>query len=113
MILCFTLSMPNRNSWNGRWNGDDYLYAKIVNFGKTKKGEARAEDILKEKSYYYNFGDGWAANISVKEVTGKESAQIRRKTKGFYGYDWMVESILIDRRIITRDMRRKENERQK
>ena len=93
MILCFELSMPNNNSWNGKWSGKGRYYAKTVNFGKTKKAEKHAQEILDKGSYYYNFGDGWGASVSVKQVTAKEAATARRKSVGFCGYDWMVESI--------------------
>jgi hypothetical protein len=26
MTLLFTLSMPNRGSWNGRWSGENNFY---------------------------------------------------------------------------------------
>lgn len=107
MILVFTLSMPSNNSWNGKWTGDGVLYAKVVNFGKSKKATTKAQTILDKGYYSYSFGDGWRAGIDVKEVTGKESAQIRRKSKGFYGYDWMVDSIRLDGKIIAPSARRK------
>lgn len=93
MILSFELSMPNRNSWNGRWSGEGDLYARVINFGRTKKAETKAREILDKGSFYYNFGDGWGANVAVREVSSKEAAYIRRKTKGFCGYDWMITSI--------------------
>ena len=93
MILSFTLSMPNNNSWNGKWSGENNFYAKVINFGRTKKATKEAEEILENGYYYYNFGDGWGAGVTVKEVNAKEAAQIRRKSQGFCGYDWMIDSI--------------------
>ncbi len=93
MILCFTLSMPNVSSWNGKWSGEGRLYAKIINFGRTQKAIAKTKEILDIGYFHYSFGDGWSAGISVKEVNAKEAATIRRKSRGFYGYDWMVQSI--------------------
>lgn len=93
MILCFELSMPNNNSWNGKWSGEDNLHAKVVNLGKTKRAEAKGKEIIENGGYYYNFGDGWGANVSAREVNAKEGNKIRRKTKGFCGYDWMIDSI--------------------
>ena len=46
MILSFTLSMPGNNSWNGKWSGAGKLYAKVINFGRTKKAIAKANEIL-------------------------------------------------------------------
>ena len=99
MLLSFELSMPGVSSWNGKWSGADNLYARVVNFGKTKTGEAKAKEILGKGYFRYAFGDGWAAGITVKEVDAKTAAKIRRKSKGFYGYDWMIESIQKDMTI--------------
>ena len=40
-IVCFELSMPSNNAWNGRWSGEGRCYARINNLGRTKKGEAK------------------------------------------------------------------------
>lgn len=101
MILCFTLSMPNVGSQNGKWSGEDRLYAKIINLGRSKKATAKAKEILDIGYFRYDFGDGWSAGISVKEVDAKEAAQIRRKSMGFYGYDWMINSIKYNKSIQT------------
>ena len=93
MILCFELSMPNVGSWNGKWTGEKNYYAKVINFGHTKKGIEKAREILSKKYFNYNFGDGWSAGIYIREMNGKEAAKARRKSNGFCGYDWMVESI--------------------
>ena len=92
MILCFELSMPGRNSWNGRWSGEDRLYAVVKNMGKTKKAAERSAKII--GSHGYSFRDGWHACVSVKEVDAKQAAKIRRNSAGFCGYNWMVDSIL-------------------
>lgn len=99
MILCFELSMPNVASWNGKWSGEGTLYAKIINFGHSKKAKAKADSLL--GYYHYHFGDGWSAGVDVKEVDAKEAGKIRRKSKGFCGYDWMVESIRYNGKIQT------------
>jgi hypothetical protein len=93
MKICFELSMPNRASWNGRWSGENDLYAKVVNFSNSKAGNAIANKILEHKSYYHRWNDGWGALISVREVDSKESASIKRRSKGFCGYDWMIDNI--------------------
>jgi len=93
MILCFTLSMPNVGSWNGKWTGANNLYARIINFGKSKKATGKAQKILDKGYYHYNFGDGWSAGITIKQVDAKEANKIRRASKGFCGYDWMIDSI--------------------
>lgn len=94
MKLCFELSMPNVGSWNGKWTGANNLYARIVSIRKGKASEAKAKEILAAKSYYYNFGDGWSASVSVRAVDGREATKIKKASKGFCGYDWMIESIM-------------------
>lgn len=94
MIIAFTLSMPGCNSWNGKWSGQEILYAKVVNFGRGKKAEVEAQKILNKTYYNYDFGDGWRAGVTVREVDAKEANQIRRKSAGFCGYDWMIQSII-------------------
>ncbi|MEK6880186.1 MAG: hypothetical protein AABY22_11280, partial [Nanoarchaeota archaeon] len=97
--LCFELTMPNRGSWNGRWSGEGNYYAIIRKF--SKGGKQKSLDILNQKSYYYRWDDGWSASISVREVLGKEITQIKRKSNGFCGYDWMVDSIIDKGKIET------------
>lgn len=109
MILCFELSMPNRNSWNGKWSGENDFYAKVVNFGKGKKRNDRAKEVLDKRYFYYSFGDGWAASVSVKKIESKESSKIRRKSKGFCGYDWMIDSIVSNLEIIPLSQRSSRN----
>lgn len=83
--------MPNVGSWNGRWSGASNLYARAVNLT-----DKLADKILEGSSYSYNFGDGWRASVSVKMVTSAEARKVRRETKGFCGYDWMIDSIISD-----------------
>jgi len=93
MILSFTLSMPNVGSWNGKWTGVNNLYARVFNFGRGKKANEKAQGILDKGYYHYNFGDGWSAGVTVKQVDAKEAGKIRRGSQGFCGYDWMITSI--------------------
>ena len=99
MILCFELSMPNVGSWNGKWSGEDRFYARVVNFGRSKTANEKAKAILNRGYYHYNFGDGWSAGIRVSQVDAKEAAQIRKKSAGFCGYDWMIQSIKDNNKI--------------
>lgn len=93
MKICFELSMPSVGSWNGKWSGEGNLYAKVLSFSNSKAGSVVAQRILNNGPYYYNWGDGWGAEISVREVKGSETAKIKRKSKGFCGYDWMIDNI--------------------
>lgn len=91
MNLIFILTMPNNNSWNGKWSGAGNLYALIRPVTK-KKAEA-----LNGKTFSYNFGDGWRASVQVFAPRDRiDTTQTRRNSKGFCGYDWMVDSILRD-----------------
>jgi hypothetical protein len=90
----FTLSMPGRNSWNGRWSGESTHYAIVKSLP-----DAQANALLDGKnreSWGYNFGDGWFASVEAREVPKGERL---RKSAGFCGYDWMVQSILADGEI--------------
>ena len=92
-ILCFKLSMPGNNAWNGKWSGDGKLFAILKRF-TTKKGYAMADAVLVGGHYNYSFGDGWRARIDVTEIDAKAATEMRKKSCGFCGYDWMVDSIL-------------------
>ena len=93
MILAFKLSMPGVSSWNGRWSGEGRDYVKLVTF-RGKAGENKGQQLLSHGSYHYDFGDGWRARVDVEEVGSAGAARLRRKSAGFCGYDWMVDSIL-------------------
>ena len=89
--LIFTLSMPNVGSWNGKWSGTSNSYAV-----KRKVNRKIVESLI-GKSFYYNFGDGWGANVSVKTVKNREKVSGK-----FCGYDWMIDSIIKNGKIITK-----------
>ena len=94
MALAFILSMPHSNAANGRWSGSGKCCAIVRPVGRSNAAKERATKILADSPFYYNFGDGWAASVSVREVDDNETKQLRRQTLGFYGYSWMVDSIL-------------------
>lgn len=95
MTMAFILTMPSNNSWNGKWTGDDRLYVVTRRF----QNDANAP---KPGRYTHNFGDGWVAAITAKEVTTDEARELVKKSKGFCGYEWMVDSIIKDGRVIAR-----------
>ncbi len=95
MIIQFTLSMPNVGSWDRKWTGSSKLYAIVRSFNKKK-----AEQILEKPSYSYNFGDGWRAGVSAEQIDSKLAAKVRRKSQGFCGYNWMVDSIVSNLKIV-------------
>lgn len=89
MLLSFTLTMPGRNTWNGKWTGDKELYAKVRNVPPDETAV-----ILEEVNFQYRWSDGWCANVEVKEVSKTEANRIRRNSQGFCGYEWMIDSII-------------------
>jgi hypothetical protein len=93
MLLAFELSMPGVNSWNGRWSGEQKPHVKVLNVG--------AKCLAKPGRYGYDFGDGWRASVTVREVDGKTARKLRRESAGFCGYDWMCDEIRFDGRIKT------------
>lgn len=99
--ICFELSMPNVGSWDNKWTSAHKLFAKVVDLGKGKAGDEKAQIIVAKNSYYYNFGDGWGASVGVRIVDSKEAAILCRRSQGFCGYDWMVDSIIKHGKITT------------
>ena len=96
MLLSFTLSMPSNNSWDGKWSGEDRNYIKVV-----VVNSKNAALILDKGYFHYNFGDGWAAGIEIEEVTAAEAFKLKKKSDGFCGYDWMINSIISHGKIQT------------
>ena len=97
MLVMFRLSMPNNNSWSGKWTGENNFYAIVKNLSK-----ATINRIMGTGYYRYSFGDGWTAGILVSEISPQNARKVRRKSRGFCGYDWMVQSIIEHNKIISR-----------
>lgn len=93
MIVVFELSMPRRGSWNGQWSGQDQIFARVKST-RSKELSDKLKKIAEKGSYTYAWDDGWCARVDVRQVDAKEAAKIRRQSKGFCGYDWMIESIM-------------------
>ena len=86
-MVVFYLSFPRKGSWNGSWSGEGKLYARVY-----RNSEVPKEHI--GKAFTYRWDDGWEACIKVVQVDNKEANRVRKKSVGFYGYDWMIESII-------------------
>lgn len=89
--------MPNSGSWNGSWSGsgDKYVIAKTL-------PKDRDVESLHDKSFRYDFGDGWVANVRCVVVDGAKEKNIAVKgSVGFCGYEWMVDSIMKNGMILT------------
>lgn len=95
-VALFLLTMPNNNSWNGKWSGEKDIHAfSQIAF---RRGKPIFPN-LKEGNFFYDFGDGWGANIEVKYTTSSEAKKIIKKSKGFCGYEWMCYEIMQNGRI--------------
>lgn len=91
-MVAFVLTMPHCGSWNGKWSQEDKLHCIV----------RRDREVPKEyigKSFFYNWDDGWCAEIEVKHVDYKTANQLRNKSSGFCNYGWMVDSIIKKGRI--------------
>lgn len=86
--LIAELTMPNNNSWNGRWSGESDKYTKAL-----KVSDKKASELI--GNYYYNFGDGWGANVEIREAEYREKV-----TNKFCGYEWMINSIKSNGKIV-------------
>ena len=93
-MIAFVLSMPSRGSWNGKWSGENDLYARIHRLSKEKESD------LSGKSFSYRWDDGWCARVEAVKIDAKEATKIRKKSKGFSGYDWMIQSIIENGEIV-------------
>ena len=60
-MIVFTLNMPHRGSWNGRWSGEDKIYARV------RPNNTVPKDVVGQ-DFYYNWDDGWCACVSVTKV---------------------------------------------
>ena len=86
-MIVFELTMPNFNTWNGRWSGENKRFIRV------KPNRSVPRDIV-GKDYFYDFGDGWSANINVSRMDAAEARKLAKASSGFMSYDWMITSIL-------------------
>lgn len=100
MRLAFILTMPGVASWNGRWSGQDDLHCRVENLGTTLKAAVKGRKALDGGPYFYRWPDGWCAKVEVREVDAMEGRKLAKASKGFCGYEWMIESIYRHGRIL-------------
>lgn len=95
-ILSFELTMPNVGSWNGKWTGADQKYYIIKSLSNNVMKRDHFKQVLDigSDNWYYSFGDCWGANVKAQLVDNNEAKKRRKLSKGFAGYDWMVDSII-------------------
>ena len=97
--LVFTLTIPHAASWNGKWSGEGRKYARAKKY--TLAEFSKLPDIA-NKDFSYRWDDGWVANVHVTLVDlAKDKDKLIKGSVGFYGYDWMIASIIKHGKIIS------------
>lgn len=91
-LVCFELTMPNRGSWNGKWSGQDNKYYIIRKIHISHIAKFIPDG--KRDSYHYSWNDGWGANVSCEVIDSIEARKRRKISKGFCGYEWMINNII-------------------
>lgn len=92
MLFAFILTMPDCGSWNGKWSGNDKFYARVRS---VPKGEVESKHLAGTPiCFRYRWKDNWEAKVEVRHVSSPEGRQIRKVSLGFFGYEWMIDSIL-------------------
>ena len=90
--LIFTLTMPHAASWNNKWSGDGRKYVRARKYTTAQLNHL--PNII-NKDFRYRWDDGWEANINVTLVkSSKDKDKLIEGSVGFYGYDWMIDSIV-------------------
>lgn len=82
MILSFKLTIPREGL-------KYYRHRKVP-----KKEGMKLFNGEGHRNWYYNFGDGWGASVSVTKVPSKEKTRPEESSSDFTGYDWMIDEIL-------------------
>lgn len=93
-MIVFELSMPHSGSWNGKWSGEGRAYIRV-------KCDRDVPKALWDNDYYYRWDDGWEACVSVRHMPSVEARKLERKSVGFCGYDWMINSLIMRGYIAT------------
>ncbi len=86
-MVVFELSMPGKGSWNGKWSQEEKLFVR------TRK-EREVPKEYWDKSFYHRWDDGWEACVTLTRMSAAEARKLEKKSNGFCGYDWMIESII-------------------
>lgn len=94
VFVAFELSMPCAASWNGRWSGEGRPYVRVRKFTNDDASKRNLDVLLERGAFDYRWNDGWCALVTLRQVTSQEASKLNKRSEGFYGYDWMIDSIL-------------------
>lgn len=94
-MLVFELTMPNRGSWDNHWSQENRKHYIVKNERDIDRKE-NIPKIVEKKNFYYVWDDGWTACVTVTKMKATEANKLKKKSVGFCGYDWMVDSIIQD-----------------
>jgi len=90
--LVFKLSMPHCGSWNNKWSLENENFTIAKRF---RKCDFEKLPNIVGKYHEYRWDDGWTAVVNVQHLTNsKDVKQLTKNSKGFCGYDWMIDSLL-------------------
>lgn len=107
MKVSFQLTMPNVGSWNGKWTGASKEYFVIRTFTKKEVDNNKTLSNFRDGghswTFPYDFGDGWTARVIAQIVDAPEANNRLKRSAGFCGYEWMIDSILKHGKIIVED----------
>lgn len=91
-FLVFELTVPRAGSYNGKWSQADKRHILVRDVPITRYRYKYSD--FDNKTWTYNFGDGWVASIKCTVCDRYVASEYRKISGDFCGYEWMVDSIL-------------------
>lgn len=86
-MIIFRLTMVKVPTWDGTWSGADKVFVR-------RRLDSVVPASVVGRVFIYEWDDGWSVRISVEKVSAVEAIGIAKQSKGFCGYDWMIDSII-------------------
>ena len=86
-MIIFRLTMVKVPTWDGTWSGADKVFVR-------RRLDSVVPASVVGRVFTYEWDDGWSVRISVEKVSTVEAIGIAKQSKGFCGYDWMIDSII-------------------
>lgn len=105
--LLFEYGHKTIGSHNGKWGGQTLVFAKSKRLYKEQEQFLQSKGISTnlgdQTTFFHDFGDGWTAKVTMTVGRVRDFKEIMKQSKGFYGYDWMIDNILKYGRILTQE----------